>query len=145
MLALLAVLLQVARPTLVVYNLTVDGRGRETAVLTDGASRATRHLVVALSKDTTVQLVQQSVADQLRSPGPGRARGPGARFAIVGGVRPAGNRVRIVWQLLSVEDLRIVRKDSVETDPGREPEAAVLIARQVAVALAPPGATKGTP
>lgn len=134
---------QSPRATVIVYNFTVDGRPRDAATLADAASRATRHLVVILSRDSSLQLMQRSVADRQRAQD--GQKPPAARFAIVGGARAAPKGLRIVWQLLSVEDLRIMVKDSIDTEPGREPEAASLIARRVSAALALPGVIKGSP
>lgn len=131
--SLLLALLSQGRPTLVVYNFTIEPRSGQAALLTDAASRATRHLVLALAKDSTIQLVQRSVAQRLRNPG--SATGPAARFAIVGATKPASKNVRIVWQLLSVVDLRIVVKDSLDAEPGTEGKAAILIAQRVSGAL----------
>ena len=125
---LLAAPVQTARPTVVVYNFTTQGHSRDPQLLTSIAARATRHLVLTLSRDTSVQLLQRR----------GEARPASARHAVIGSLRetPDGT-TRVHWQLLSVEDLRIIVKDSVDTAAGREPEAAAIIAQRIAAALRP--------
>jgi hypothetical protein len=128
---LLSAPVQQARPTVVVYNFTTQGHSRDPQLLASMAARATRHLVLTLSRDTTIELMQR----RPKLPG---GRPAAARHAVVASLRetPDGG-TRIYWQLLSVEDLRIITKDSVETAAGREPETAGIIAQRVSALLRP--------
>lgn len=117
-------------PTIVVYPFTAAGAPTDTVLLRASGERAVQHLNRVLRADTTVRWLEYRPLRRPRDPETG-AIVP-ARYGVVGSVRAGGgDSVWIAYQLVSVETLDLLLRDSAAASRGGEADWASQIAWRI--------------
>lgn len=123
-----------APPTLVVFPFTIEGHARDSSEMRASAERIVQHVNRVLRADTTVRWLEYRPLQRPRDPETG-AIVP-ARYGVLGAVRGGtSDSVWIRFQLVAVETLDLLVRDSVSARLGGEAVRATRIARRVVTAL----------
>jgi hypothetical protein len=117
-------------PTIVVYPFTLAGAPRDTADLRASGERAVLHLNGLLRADTTVRWLEYRPLRRPRDPETGAI--VAARYGVIGSVHAGGgDSVWIAYQLVSVETLDLLLRDSAAATRGEEEGWASQIAWRI--------------
>lgn len=107
-----------AVPTVVVLPFTTTGRG-DTTALRQSADRVVAHLNGVLRADSRIRWLQYQPMRRPRDPSTGRT--VGARYGVVGLVRPARrDSAWVRFELVAIETVTRIMRDSVRVGIGAE-------------------------
>lgn len=122
------------RPGLVVLPFTVASRAADTTALRQSAERVVEQLNRVLRADTRIRWLQYQPMRRPRDPRTGVTTA--ARYGVVGMVRRGrGDSVWVGFELVSIESVTRIMRDSVQARIGDEPAQVPPMALRLVAAL----------
>lgn len=122
------------RPGLVVLPFTVASRAADTTTLRQSADRVVEHLNRVLRADTGIRWLEYQPMRRPRDPRTGLTTG--ARYGVLGTVRAGrGDSAWVRFELVSIESVTRIMRDSVQTRIGDESAQVPPMALRLLAAL----------